>query len=272
MKVRNFGLIIMVVLLLVSSPFLYGFALPEERLRPNGLIALLTDYGEKDFYVGAVKGVIYSTFPEARVVDITHQVTPFEIHEGAVTLWLAARTFPPGTVFVAVVDPGVGTERRAIALETRNGLFFVAPDNGLLTLVMQEFGVREIREITNEEWMRQPVSYTFHGRDIFAPVGAQLAQGSPLAEVGPIVTDPIWLPIEGARVEEDRVVGQVLMIDQYGNMQANITQDLLAQIGLSVGDAVSVQVGEVVEASQFLRTYGDVPEGEDLIFIASTDL
>ena len=246
MKLKKIGLLMMVVVLLLSTPLLSWAAPPDE---PNGLIALLTDYGERDFYAAALKGVIYSIYPQAKVVDITHEVEPFNIHEGAVTLLLAARAFPPGTIFVAVVDPGVGTERRSIIVKTQNNLFFVGPDNGLLTLVMQEFGVQEIREITNEKWMRLPVSYTFHGRDIFAPAAAHLAQGWPLAEAGPIVTDPIWLPIEVARVEDGKVIGQVLMIDQYGNIQANITGDLLAQIGLSVGDAVSVQVGDITEAS-----------------------
>lgn len=268
MKVKKLGLILMFVLLLVSSPLLYESASAQEM---NGLIALLTDYGERDFYAGALKGLIYSIYPDAKVVDITHDIEPFNIHEGAVTLLLAARSFPQGTVFVAIVDPGVGTERRAIIVRTNNNLFFVGPDNGLMTLVMQEFGVQEIREITNESWMRLPVSYTFHGRDIFAPTAAHLAQGWPMAEAGPIVTDPIWLPIEPARVEGGKVIGQVLMIDQYGNIQANITKGLLEQIGLSLGDLVSVQVGNVQETSPFLRTYGDVPEGEDLIFIASTD-
>ncbi len=245
---------------------------PPVESKPNGVVAFMTDYGTKDFYVGAVKGVIYSTFPDARVIDITHEVTPFEVHEGAVTLWLAAREFPPGTVFVAVVDPGVGTERRAIAMETKNDLFFVAPDNGLLTLAMNEFGVEQIREVTNEEWMRLPVSYSFHGRDIFGPAGAHLAQGWDLSEAGPEVTDPVMLQIEPAQVEENQVMGQVLMVDQYGNFQANIGGGMLAEIGLEFGDKVSVKVNETEIESVFVNTYGDVPEGDDLIFVASTDL
>ena len=272
MKDRKIWLSGLLVLAIIAAFALLGFATPSDPAETNGLIAFLTDYGQKDFYVGAVKGVIYSTFPEAKIVDITHQVTPFDIHEGAVTLMLAAREFPQGTVFVAVVDPGVGTERRSIALETENGFFFTAPDNGLLTLVIQEFGLKEMREIMNEEWMRLPVSYTFHGRDIFAPTGAHLAQGWPFEEVGPVVEDPVLLPVEPAKLEEDKVLGEVLMIDQYGNMQANITGEMLEELGLSIGDAVSVQVGEVEITSVFMHTYGDVPEGEDLIFVASTDL
>lgn len=256
------------MLIVLVAPMLCGFAKPPE---PTGLIALLSDYGEKDFYVGTVKGVIYGIFPGARVVDISHDVTPFDVREGAVTLLLAARKFPAGTVFVGMVDPGVGTERRAIAVETENDQFFVGPDNGLFTLVMQEFGAREIREITNQEWMLTPVSDTFHGRDIFAPAAAHLARGEPLGDAGPFVQDPFWLSIRPARLEGDKLLGEVLLIDRYGNIQTNITREMFDRLGLAVGDGVSVQLGDQTINSRIQRTYGDAPEGESLVLVASTD-
>lgn len=263
------------LVVVVLAACLAGSAFAQGQYQPetNGVIAFLTDWGTRDFYVGAVKGVALSIFPEATLVDITHEVEPYSIMEGAVTLWLAAREFPAGTVFVGVVDPGVGTERRPVVVHTLDGKFFVGPDNGLFTFVMEEFGVKGIYEITDESFMRPaPRSYTFHGRDVFTPAAAHIAAGRGASEVGPIVEDPILLAVEPARCEDDIIVGQVILIDQYGNIQANITRELLGQLGLRFGDRVYVQVGEKRIESTFVNTYGDVPEGHDLMFIASTDL
>ncbi|MBE3598524.1 MAG: S-adenosyl-l-methionine hydroxide adenosyltransferase family protein [Limnochordaceae bacterium] len=245
----------------------------QERFTPNGVVALMTDYGERDFYVGAIKGVALETFPDVKLVDITHQVQPYNIHEGAVTLWLAAREFPAGTVFVGVVDPGVGTERRPIVVETRNGHVYVGPDNGLFTLVMQEFGVKSVRHIINRSYMRPgPVSYSFHGRDIFTPVAAHLAAGWPVEAVGPEIGDYVRLAVEPAQQTEEALTGQIIFIDQYGNLQANITGEMVRRWGLQIGDELVVQVGNTAIPSVWVHTYGDVPEGEDLVFLASTDL
>lgn len=247
-------------------------ASPAER-QANGIIAFLTDFGTRDFYVGAIKGVALSAFPEARLVDITHEIEPYNVREGAITLLLAAREFPAGTTFVAVVDPGVGTERRPILLTTRDGKFFLAPDNGLLTLVMQEFGVESVRHITNRDyWRPGPTSYSFHGRDIFTPTAARIASGWPAANVGPEITDYVTLDITPARREGQTLRGEVVLIDFYGNLQAYIDAGLVRELGLAFGDRVRVSVGEKSVESVFVNTYGDVPEGDHLIFLASTDL
>lgn len=238
----------------------------------NGIIAFLTDWGTRDFYVGAVKGVALSIFPEATLVDITHEVEPYNIMEGAVTLLLAAREYPAGTVFVAIVDPGVGTERRPIVLRTEDDKFFVGPDNGLFTFVAQEFGVKAVYQITNKDFMRPgPISFSFHGRDIFTPTAARIAAGRKASDVGPAISDFVVLDVKPARLEDGKLIGEVVLVDQYGNMQANISRDLVAKLGLKFNDKVRVTVGDKTIESRFVNTYGDVPEGSDLIFVASTE-
>lgn len=249
-----------------------GMAASLAQRETNGIVAFATDWGTRDFYVGAAKGVAYSIFPEVRMVDISHDIEPYNIGEGAITLLLAAREYPSGTVFVAVVDPGVGTERRPIALKTDDGKFFVGPDNGLFTMVMQEFGVAEVREITNKAFMRPgPTSFSFHGRDIFTPTAANLAAGRKFEEVGAVVEDAILLDISPARAEGNKAYGQVIMVDQYGNLQANISRSAVEELGLAFGDSVCITVGSIAAESKFVNTYGDVPEGDDLVFIASTE-
>jgi len=259
-------------LLVAAAPQAVLAQSPAQRTA-NGIVAFVTDWGERDFYVGAAKGVALSIFPEVKLVDITHYVEPYEIMEGAVTLMLAAREFPTGTTFVAVVDPGVGTERRPIVVHTNNDLFFVGPDNGLFTLVMQEFGVRNVYHITNPSFMRPgKISYSFHGRDIFTPTATHIAAGRPVSDVGPVIDDYIMMDIQPARREGDALVGEIIFVDVYGNMQANIDVKLVDELGLAFGDEVWVTVGDTRILSKFVNTYGDVPVGDDLIFIASTDL
>lgn len=261
------------VFLLVGVASTQTLAVSPAERQANGIIAFLTDFGTRDFYVGAIKGVAYSAFPEARLVDITHEIEPYNVREGAITLLLAAREFPAGTTFVSVVDPGVGTERRPILLTTQDGRYFISPDNGLLTLVMQEFGVESVRHITNREyWRPGPTSYSFHGRDVFTPTASRIASGWPVAGVGPVITDYVTLDIEPAQRVGNTLRGEVILVDQYGNLQANIGADLVRELGLSVGDPVRVTVGQTSIESTFVNTYGDVPEGDDLIFLASTDL
>ncbi|MDI6867995.1 MAG: SAM-dependent chlorinase/fluorinase [Coprothermobacterota bacterium] len=264
---------LIVILLIALLPSCVQQAAEISSPTPTKTIAFLTDYGTKDFYVGAVKGRILQINPEAKIVDITHEVTPFDIHEGAVTLLLAAREFSADTVFLAIVDPGVGTERRPIAAETQDGKIFVGPDNGLFTFVLQEFGLKEVRQITNESWMRPGErSYSFHGRDVFGPVAAHLSMGKSFSEIGPVITDYVTLPISPSKVEDGKLIGQVLWIDQYGNVQVNITGKLAKDAGWKINDKIRIEVGTATPfVAPFVHTYGDVPEGDPLIFQASTD-
>lgn len=183
------------------------------------VITLLTDFGLADHYVAAMKGVILGICPCARLIDITHQIAPFSISEGAYTLAQAWKYFPRGTVHLAVVDPGVGSARRAMAAGME-GHRFVAPDNGLLTMVLGRGA--NIREITARRYFREPVSNTFHGRDIFAPVAAHLAKGLALARLGKPLVDPVIGDFaKPVQLPDSRWRGTVLSIDRFGNVITN---------------------------------------------------
>lgn len=238
----------------------------------NGMLVLLTDWGTEDFYVGAVKGVAYSIYPELNVIDISHDIEAFEVLEGAFTLISAAREFPTGTTFAGIVDPGVGTERRPIAMETECSRFFIMPDNGMISVIEQEFGVEAVYHIENEDFMRPgEISHTFHGRDIFVPTGAHIAAGRPIEEVGPEITDYETMDIDPPEYDDGKMEGQVLNVDVYGNLHTNIDRDFFEQMDLELGDEVVVRIDDVEETAEFALTYGDVPEGETLIFVASNN-
>ena len=208
------------------------------------LITLLTDFGTADHYVAAMKGVILGICPEATVVDITHEIPPFSVIEGAFTLSQAWKTFPAGTIHVAVVDPGVGGERRALAAKL-NGQVFIGPDNGLLSLL--PMGV-SVREITAEKYFRHPVSRTFHGRDVFAPVAAHLARGGPLETLGPEIDD--WVRLDLGVT--DHGMGVILKVDRFGNLITSIP----------TGTNVSEITINGSRTSGFYRTYVDAPSGQ----------
>ena len=242
---------------------------------PNGIVGLLTDYGEEDFYVGALEGAVLTACPQARVVELSHEVPPYDVELGAWQLWDSAREFPPGTVVVAIVDPGVGTARRPVAFETAKGSWFVGPDNGIFTVVEREMGPGVFREITNPDWMRHgKISASFHGRDIFGPTAGHLTCGTNFEEAGPVVTDPVRLQLTPARMETGpggkRIAGKVLISDHYGNLQTDIPGGMLDSLGVAPGAGVRVEIGGTALTMPFLRTYGDVPEGKPLIFVAST--
>jgi len=186
------------------------------------VITLLTDFGLADHYVAAMKGVILSICPQARLVDISHDVQPYSIPEAAYTLANAWKYFPKGTTHLVVVDPGVGSARRAIVAKV-GGHRFVAPDNGLLSMVLGEDAGAKIREITGSRYFRQPVSNTFHGRDIFAPVAAHLAKGLAWSRLGGVVSDPVTGSFaKPTKVAENRWRGAVLKTDRFGNIITNL--------------------------------------------------
>jgi S-adenosyl-L-methionine hydrolase (adenosine-forming) len=185
------------------------------------VVTILTDFGLTDHYVAAMKGVILGICPRARLVDISHLITPFSISQGAWTLAQAWRNFPKGTVHLAVVDPGVGSARRAMAADIE-GHRFVAPDNGLLTMVLGSARGARIHEISARRYFREPVSNSFHGRDIFAPVAAHLAKGLALARLGKPFADPVMGDfVKPTRLADGRWRGMVLSIDRFGNVITN---------------------------------------------------
>jgi S-adenosylmethionine hydrolase len=233
--------------------------------QPNGLIVLITDYGTKDFYVGALKGAIYSTNPKAKVDEISHEVEKFNIFQGAYLLAKAAIEFPSGTTFVAIVDPGVGTERKPIVLKTKNDMYFVGPDNGIFTIVAEELGVDSIYQIQNTDIMRKrkgSTSTTFHGRDIFGPGAARIADGFPIEKVGKKLADYVKLKGKRPKVESGKVIGNIVHIDEYGNAITDIPKSMLTEIGISKGDLINVTISAHQLKLKFVSTYGDVPVGE----------
>jgi S-adenosyl-L-methionine hydrolase (adenosine-forming) len=191
-----------------------------EATRKNPLITLTTDFGNKDHFVGAMKGVILSICPSATIVDITHEVTAYEIVEAAYTVAEASKWFPKGTIHVVIVDPGVGTARRPILVEA-GGHYFIGPDNGLLAMVYQN-QKHKARIITNEKYFLAPMSRTFHGRDLFAPSAAHLAKGARAATFGPLIEDHLKVSFGHPTQTSKRIwTGTVLKVDHFGNLITN---------------------------------------------------
>ena len=184
-------------------------------------LTLTTDFGAQDWFVGTMKGVILNVNPSATVVDITHGIPAGDIRAGAFALRAACRYFPKGSVHVAVVDPGVGSARRAIAVRTAD-YFFVGPDNGVLSFALMRERIESIRRLENETYFLHPLSATFHGRDVFAPVAAHLSRGLPLARLGPAQQKFVRLPWRRPKAGDDRVEGEVVYVDRFGNAITNI--------------------------------------------------
>ncbi len=231
-------------------------------MNPNKapLITLLTDFGREDIYVGVMKGVIHGILPEARVVDLSHEIAAFDLTEAAIRLRQAAPFFPIGTVHVVVVDPGVGGDRRALAMKSADQ-FFVAPDNGVLTLVARH-GAEQVVAVENMEYGLPELSATFHGRDLFAPVGAHIACGVPLEKLGPPAGDIVRLTLpEPERRPDGTIEGAVLWADHFGNLVTNIPGEWCEE-----GGAVEIE-GEVIKPIR--RTFSEAVEGELLAYVGS---
>jgi S-adenosylmethionine hydrolase len=209
--------------------------------------------------------------PTLRIMDITHQVAPYSIPDGARFLAGTAPYYGPGTVFVAVIDPGVGSTRKAIVAKSKLGQYFVVPDNGLLTLIEDRDGILEAREITNPDWMiGSKLSSTFHGRDIFSPVGARIAQGDDWTQVGPVVPALVRLRLASAKLEGAGINGEVIASDgPYGNLITNIEAGQFAQLGYALGDTVPFSIAGKPYTMRFVRTFSDVAQGEPLLYIDS---
>ncbi len=191
-------------------------------MKMKRIITLTTDFGPRDHYAGAMKGAMLSINPGASLVDISHSIEAGDIFEGAFVMNGACGFFPPGTVHLGVVDPGVGGPRRALIIETEKFLF-VGPDNGLLSLAAESDGIKRIVEVQNEKFMRRDVSRTFHGRDVFGPVAAHLSIGVDLSEFGPLTTDLEMINIPEPLSEDGAVTGEVVHVDTYGNLITNVS-------------------------------------------------
>lgn len=231
---------------------------------PRPVIALLSDFGERDHYVSAMKGVLLERQPDTQIIDISHEVAPGDVVEGAWLLAAAWRDLPPGTVVVAVVDPGVGSDRRPIGIRIR-GRQAVGPDNGLLEIVTRDPGdARDALavELTVRALWRHPVSPVFHGRDIFAPIAAALAGGTPLSEVGDAIDSIMPLPIARPGRTADGVIGHVIHVDRFGNVVTDIPREMVPRGAITVG-AGTVMVTRVVQY------YKQIAEGDVAMLINS---
>ena len=243
----------------------------QSALQPPPTVVFMTDFGVVDDSVALCKGVMYGIAPNLRIVDLTHQVNAFSIRDGALFLFGATPYFPAGTVFVAVVDPGVGSSRKAVVVKSKRGQFFVLPDNGLMTMVEDRDGIEGIREVTNPDWMiGAKISSTFHGRDIFSPVGAHIARGDDWTQVGPVVKELVRLDLKPASVDEKGLTGEVIALDgPFGNLVTNISDDDFVKLGYRRGDKVKVKIAGRELEMPYVNTFSDVPLKQPLLFIDS---
>ena len=254
-----------------------NFSSPAHAQQAEGkyppTVVFMTDFGVVDDSVAICRGVMYSILPSLRIVDLTHQVTPFSILDGARFLYGATPYYPAGTVFVVVVDPGVGSTRKAVVVKSKRGQYFVLPDNGLMTLVQDRDGIEGVHNITNPAFMiGSKLSSTFHGRDIFSPVGAHLARGEDWTQVGPEipVKDLIRLDLQPAKLDERGLSGEIIATDgPFGNLVTNISGEDFLKLGYQHGEQVHVTIGQAEMMLPFVRTFSDVSLKMPLLYIDS---
>ncbi|MBD3162117.1 MAG: hypothetical protein GF346_07395 [Candidatus Eisenbacteria bacterium] len=232
---------------------------------PSGLVTLTTDFGTRDPYVGTMKGVIRRVHREADPIDLTHEIQPQDLMEASLVLDSCYRFFPAGTVHLVVVDPGVGTQRRAIVVDTPEHLF-VGPDNGVFSRVYATEPRAVVREIRNESLMLSQISDTFHGRDLFAPVAAHLACGLDPAQVGPVIEDPVHRDPPQPVVWQDQITGEVIHIDSFGNIISNVTREIFEML---VGGRNFRIIVNSKQIDQLSRNYEDVERGRVLALFGS---
>jgi S-adenosylmethionine hydrolase len=251
--------------------------------KARATIALLTDFGTRDAYTGILKGVIASRAPEARIIDLTHEIPPGDVRSAALHLWQAHGFLPAGTIFLTVVDPGVGSSRRPIAVRLPNG-YGVGPDNGLFTFLLAPDGAPEAVTLEVARLSAEPPSQTFHGRDVFAPAAARLAEGAALSDLGPPAGGLVVLPAPRLELSDRSAIGEVLKIDTFGNAVTSLGSLRLTGSRLELApcwqplasqafDATvaRVQIGSHLRLP-LSRTFADVPPGQPLAYIGSSRL
>jgi S-adenosylmethionine hydrolase len=268
---RNFEIVILdQVIIILANKDNVKEAGVRSRLEHRPIITLLTDFGAQDAYVSSMKGIILGLCPEAVIVDISHEVHKFDVKMGAFLLHQAAPYFPKGTIHTVVVDPGVGTARRRIIVEGGHSLF-VGPDNGVFALAIQRESFVKAVEITEKKFMLPNPSPTFDGRDIFAPVSAHLACGVRIEEFGDIVSSIVTPPYSRPTIQKDKIVGEVLAIDDFGNIITNIPYRLLHLFKAGEGALFRVKVDATSETMKLSRTYGNVPIGTSVLVVGSSN-
>lgn len=236
----------------------------------NTPIALLTDFGTRDPYLAQMKGAILAVHPEAHMVDLSHDLKPHDVRRASYFLDKAIRTFPAHTIVVAVVDPGVGSSRAPIAIRTRSGRTYVGPDNGLFSHVILREKLAEARQIDNPSlYQRAEPSNTFHGRDIFGPVAAHLAAGLPFEKVGPVMKKLNLLPIAPATTLGDKVIGEIMLTDQFGNILTNIAREHLDTMPKNA--LLKITLGGKALSLPIVSTYADAPDKRPFLILNSDD-
>ena len=245
----------------------------------NKIVVFQTDFGLKDGAVSAMKGVAMDVSADLKLFDLTHEIPAFSIWEAAYRLEQTVAYWPPGTVFVSVVDPGVGTSRKSVVLKTNSGHFIVTPDNGTLTLIAQSLGIAELREIDEKVNRRKgsEKSYTFHGRDVYAYTAARLAAGViTFEQVGPALPNQVVsIPFQKAKVEGGRITGTIAILDiQYGNIWTNIPDDVFRQLNVKTGDTVKVlvyhnNIKKYEGKMPYVATFGIVAKNKPLVYLNS---
>lgn len=256
---------------LIAALSILAPAQPAPKYPPT--IVFMTDFGTVDDSVPICKGVMYSILPDVRIVDLSHQVTPFSILDGARFLFGATPYYPAGTVFNVVIDPGVGSTRKAVILKSKRGQYFVLPDNGLITLVADRDGLDGAREITNPAWMiGKALSSTFHGRDIFSPAAAHLARGDDWTQAGPALDlkSLVRLDLEAPKIDAQGLHGEVIATDgPFGNLVTNVNAEDFLKLGYQRGDTVPVTIADRKIDLPFVKTFSDVALKKPLIYIDS---
>jgi S-adenosylmethionine hydrolase len=254
-----------------TEPTATGSAAPGQRAGSHPVLVFMTDFGTANDAVAICKAVMLGIAPDVRIMDISHQVTPFSIEEGARFLAGVTPYYPSGTVFVAVVDPGVGTNRKAVVVKSKKGQYFVLPDNGLISPVIDRDGLDSAREITNTSWMiGDAISSTFHGRDIFSPVGAHLAAGWDYTLVGAEVQQLVRLTPKTATVTDKGIEGEVIGLDDpFGSLITDIPGDEFKNLGYKVGDRVTILLNKKPFTAPYAKTFMDVPVGDPLLYVDS---
>ena len=250
-----------------------GRSKPLETAKPatRPAIVFMTDFGTANDAVAICKAVIVGIAPDVRIMDITHQVTPFSIDEGARFLAGVTPYYPSGTVFLVVVDPTVGTSRKAVIVKSKKGQYFVLPDNGLITPVADRDGVEGAREITNPSWMiGDKISSTFHGRDIFSPAAAHLAAGEDWTLAGPEVPNLVRRSPRVATIETKGITGEVISLDDpFGSLITNIRGTDFQELGYAVGNKVTLTIEKRQYTFPYEKTFMGVPVGQPLVYIDS---
>ncbi len=237
-------------------------------MKRKPLITLLSDFGLRDSYVAEMKAVILSICPGVTIIDISHEVDKYDVRMGAYTLARAAPFFPEETIHIAVVDPGVGTERRPIIVESRCS-FYVGPDNGLLMLSAVKEGVIHVYEVTNRRYMLKTVSKAFHGRDIFCPAAAHLARGVKPSEFGPEIVNPLVPTFAQPSVRDQELRGEVVHVDGFGNIVTNIAEEHLKAMGVREGEQLSFVLKDYEVSVRLCSAYGNVSVNNPLAVIGS---